>query len=585
MMKSFFKIFLASLLALVVFSVISFFLMLGFISGLATKDKAKTGNKAVLVIDLNKLYPEIGVKNPLAAFSGEDRYDVPSLYQVIRLIDKAKADSAVKGIYIKCGDNTNGFGASDEIRNALADFKKSNKFIYAYADVITQRAYHVANIADKIYCNPKGGVDWRGFAVQLAFLKGTLQKLEIEPQIFYAGKFKSATEPFRETQMTDANRLQTTELVYDLYNHFLLTTAATRKIDTATLKRYADQHLIQFASDALRYKLVDGLKYDDEVQDEMRQKLNIDKDDKLNLVSINKYADAVVFKQTGRDKVAIIYAVGDIVIGNGSSAQIGSDTYRNLIRKVRLDKTIKAVVIRVNSGGGSALASENIWREVVLTRKEKPVIISFGDVAASGGYYLACNSDSIFAEANTITGSIGVFSLLPNMQNFFDHKLGITFDGVKTSENADALTVTKPLTPMQRQYIQNEVDTIYFDFKTRVAEGRKKSIEYVDSIGQGRIWSGSKALELGLVDRIGGLRDAVASAVKMAKLKEYRLREYPDPPSIFDIYFGDFQENAKNHAIEKELGRDGMKTYSALKKVKQLLGITQARMPFDLDIH
>jgi protease-4 len=585
MMKSFLKIFLASLLALVVFSVISFFLMLGFVSGLAAKDKAKTGNKAVLVIDLKKLYLEIGVKNPLAAFSGKDRYDVPSLYQVVRLIDKAKTDSAIKGIYIKCGDNSNGFGASDEIRNALADFKKSNKFIYAYADVITQRAYHVANIADKIYCNPKGGVDWRGFAVQLAFLKGTLQKLEIEPQIFYAGKFKSATEPFRETQMTDANRLQTTELLYDLYNHFLLTTAATRRIDTATLKRYADQHLIQFASDALKYKLVDGLKYDDEIQDEIRQRLNLERDDKLNLVSISKYADEVVFKQTGRDKVAIIYAVGDIVIGNGSSAQIGSDTYRDLIRKVRLDKTIKAVVIRVNSGGGSALASENIWREVVLTRKEKPVIVSFGDVAASGGYYLACNSDSIFAEANTITGSIGVFSLLPNMQNFFDHKLGVTFDGVKTSENADALTVTKPLTPMQKQYIQNEVDTIYFDFKTRVAEGRKKTIEYVDSIGQGRIWSGSKALQLGLVDRIGGLKDAVASAAKMAKLKEYRLREYPDPPSIFDIYFGDFQENAKNAAIEKELGTGGMKTYNALKKVKQLLGITQARMPFDLHIH
>jgi protease-4 len=211
-------------------------------------------------------------------------------------------------------------------------------------------------------------------------------------------------------------------------------------------------------------------------------------------------------------------------------------------------------------------------------------VISFGDVAASGGYYMACHSDSIFAQPNTITGSIGVFSLLPNMQNFFNHKLGITFDGVKTSENADALTVTKPLTPMQRQYIQNQVDTIYFDFKTRVSEGRKKTMEYVDSIGQGRIWSGSRALELGLVDRIGGLNDAIASAAKLAKITEYRLREYPDPPSIFDLYFGEFEQNAKNAAIEKELGPDGLKTYSTLKKIKQLLGVTQARMPFDLTI-
>lgn len=581
-MKSFFRIFFASLLALVVFSIISFFLVVALVTGFATRGKANTGNKAVLLIDLNTFYPEVPVKNPLPSFSGEERYDVPSLYDVVRLIRKAKTDSAVKGIYIRCGGNSNGFGASDEIRNALADFKSSKKFIYSYSDVITQRAYHVANVADRIYCNPKGGVDWRGFVAQLAFLKGTLQKLEIEPQIFYAGKFKSATEPFRETQMTDANRLQTTELVYDLYNHFLTTTASARKIDTATLKRYADQSLVQYASDAFRYKLVDGLKYDDEVQDEIRQKVNIGRNDKLNFVSIAKYAAAVDFRQSGKDKIAVIYATGDIVDGKGGKGQIGSETYRNLIRRLRLDKTIKAMVIRINSGGGSAMASENIWREVTLARKDKPVVISFGDVAASGGYYMSCNSDSIFAQPNTITGSIGVFSLLPNMQNFFNNKLGVTFDGVKTSENADALTVTKPLTPVQRQYIQNEVDTIYYDFKTRVSDGRKKSMAYVDSIGQGRVWSGSRALQLGLVDRLGGLNDAIASAANLAKLKEYRLREYPDPPGLFDNLFEDFQQNAKNAAIEEDLGTDGLKIYSTLKRVKQLLGITQTRMPFDL---
>lgn len=583
-MKSFFRIFFASLLALVVFSVISLFLMIGFISGLASKDKAEIGNKAVLVIDLSTHYPEIAEENPLPSFGGEERYDVPSLYDVVRLISKAKSDSAVKGIYIKTGYNSNGFGSSEEIRKALTDFKTSKKFVYAYADIITQRAYHVANIADRIYCNPKGGVDWRGFSAQLAFIKGTLQKLEIEPQIFYAGKFKSATEPFRESQMTDANRLQTTELLYDLYNHFLSGASSTRNLDTATLKRYADQNLVQYPADALRYKLVDGLRYDDEVQDEIRQKLNVNKQAKLNFISIGKYAAAVDFKQSGNDKIAVIYASGDIVDGKGSTDQIGGDNYRNLIRKVRMDKTIKAIVIRVNSGGGSALASENIWREVKLAQKEKPVVVSFGDVAASGGYYMACGADSIFAQPNTITGSIGVFSLLPNMERFFNNKLGVTFDGVKTSENADALTVVKPLTPMQKQYIQNEVDTIYHDFKSRVAEGRKKSMPYVDSIGQGRVWSGNRALQLGLIDKIGGLNDAVASAATLAKVKDYRLREYPEPAGFFDKYFEDFRENAKNRAITEELGADGVKTYSALKKVKQLLGITQARMPFEFVI-
>lgn len=583
-MNSFFKIFFASLLALLVFSVVAFFIIIGFVSGIASKDKAETGKKAVLVIDLNQRYAEVPVKNPFGGLGQGEYYDAPSLYDVVRLINKAKSDSAVKGIYIKCGNNNNGFGASEEIRKALVDFKTGNKFIYAYADVIPQRAYHVANVADRIYCNPKGGVDWRGFAFQLAFVKGTLQKLEIEPQIFYAGKFKSATEPFRETEMTEANRLQMTELMNDLYSQFLLSTSASRKIDTATLKRYADQSLIQYASDAFKYKLVDGLKYDDEVQDEIKERIKVDRYEKLNFVSIAKYAQAVNIRQTGRDRIAVIYATGDIVDGKGDRDQIGGDTYRNLIRRIRLDKTVKGIVIRVNSGGGSALASENIWREVTLARKEKPVVISFGDVAASGGYYLACNSDSIFAQPNTITGSIGVFSLLPNMQNFFNNKLGITFDGVKTSENADALTVTKPLTPMQKQLIQSEVDTIYHTFKQRVSEGRKKGMDYVDSIGQGRVWSGSRAVQLGLVDRIGGLNEAIACAARLAKVKEYRIREFPEPASIIDLIMGDYQQNAKRSAIEKELGTDGIKTYSALKRVKQMVGITQARLPFDFHI-
>ncbi len=582
-MNSFLKTFLACFLAVLLFSIMGFFIFIGYLTGLASKTKEKTGAKAVLVVDLAHVYPEMAVQNPLTGF-GEDQYDVPALYDVIRMIRHAKGDSAVKGIYLKCGVNMNGFASSDEIRNALADFKSGGKFIYAYADVISQGAYHVANISTKIYCSPQGGVDWRGMSMKLFFMKDMLDRLDIEPQIFYAGKFKSATEPFREQKMTEPNRIQSSVLLNDLYGHFLVLTSETRKIDTATLHRYANENSIQFASDALRSGLVDGLKYDDEVKEEIKGLLKVDRIDAINFVALGKYANAVEYKREGKDRVAVIYAQGDIIDGKGDQDMIGSETYRNLVRKARLDKTIKAIVFRINSGGGSAMASENIWRELSLAKKDKPVVLSFGDVAASGGYYLACNADSIFAQPNTITGSIGVFTLLPNMQDFFKNKLGVTFDGVKTSPDADVLSITKPLTESQRKYFQREVDSIYHTFKSRVADGRKKSIDYIDSIGQGRVWSGTRGLELGLIDRVGGLQDAVDCAARMAKLTDYRLREYPDPKSIFDLLFGSYGQNTKAKVIKEELGEEGMRTYQTIRRVKRLLGVSQARMPFDFTI-
>jgi protease-4 len=293
---------------------------------------------------------------------------------------------------------------------------------------------------------------------------------------------------------------------------------------------------------------------------------------------------AVDFKENGKDKISLIYAEGEIVDGKGNNDDIGSETYRWLIRKARFDKDVKAIVIRINSGGGSSLASENIWREISLARKEKPVVVSFGDVAASGAYYLSCNADSIFAEPGTITGSIGVFSILPNMQNFFKDKLGVTFDGVKTAPNADALTISKPLTPMQRAYFQASVDSIYHDFKSRVADGRSKTIEYVDSIGQGRVWSGTRGLELGLVDRLGNLQDAVDCAARMAKTNDYRLKEYPEPKSLLDMVLGNYKKAVSVKAMKEEMGEEGFRTYNAIKQVKALVGTTQTRLPFDFTI-
>lgn len=585
-MSGFFRSFFASLVALVVFVGFCILLFLVIVGTMLSPSKPSVGNKAVLVVDLNQTYKEQAQDNPLAALGGDDESDVPGVYDLVRLIRRARADSAIHGIYLKCNGDPNGFATNEEIRLALEDFKKGGKFIYAYGDVVPQKAYYVAGIADRIYCNPKGGVEWRGFATDMLYLKDALDRLEIQPQIFYAGKFKSATEPLRETKMTDANRLQLTELLGDFYNRFLYSTAKARGLDTAVLRKCVNENLIRFAQDALDYKLVDGLKYDDEVKDEIRGKLDIDRHSYINFISAGKYAKAVNFKASGRDEISLIYAEGEVVDGKGEKEEIGSDTYRWLIRKARFDKDIKAIVIRVNSGGGSSLASENIWREVSLARKEgKPVVISFGDVAASGAYYLSCNADSIFALPGTITGSIGVFSIVPNLQGFFKNKLGVTFDGVKTAPEADILTVTRPLSPSERMLIQNDVDTIYKDFKTRVSDGRKKPVEFIDSIAQGRVWSGTMGLSLGLVDRIGTLQDAVDCAARMAKTDDYRLVEYPEPKGFLERLLGGYRRSVSvKSAMKEELGEDGYRTYMTIKKVRAMVGTAQTRLPFDLTI-
>ena len=583
-MRGFFKTFFAALLALVAFTVIIVLILAGKVGGLLASKKPDIASKSVLYIDLGQTYREQEQENPLSGLGSEEQYDIPGLYDLVRLVRYAKEDTAIKGIYLKCNDNPNGFATNEEIRRALLDFKKSGKFVYAYGEVISQKAYFVANTADRVYCNPKGGVEWRGFSIEMPFLKEALRRLEIEPEIFYAGKFKSATEPLREDKMTDANRLQLTELLGSFFNRIIYSTARARDLDTAVLRKCVNEHLIQYPNDALAYKLVDGLKYDDEVKGEIREKLKIDKHDYINFISICKYAKAVDYKVSGKDNIAVIYAQGDIVDGKGNKDEIGSDTYRSLIRKARFDKDVKAIVIRINSGGGSSLASENIWRELSLARKEKPVVVSFGDVSASGAYYLSCTADSIFALPGAITGSIGVFIVVGNFQNFFRNKLGVTFDGVKTAPQAEAITLTKPLTPSQRVYLQNEVDTTYLDFKTRVANGRNKTIGYVDSIGQGRVWSGQKGLELGLVDRMGTMQDAIDCAARMAKTHDYNLKEYPESQGFLDLLLGKYKRSISLKAMKDEMGEEGYRTYTTLKKVKASMGITQAKLPFDLTI-
>lgn len=583
-MASFLRMFLASLLALVIFSFIAFFVFIAFINGLAKSDRPKVEPNSVLVLNLSQDFQEQAIENPLARISSLGESNIPGLYDVIRLIRKAKNDKQIKGLYILTGVNPNGFASNEEIRTALIDFKKSGKFIFAYGEVLDQSSYHIANAADKIYLNPKGFIDWFGYSASYLFLKGTLEKLDIQPQIFYAGKFKSATEPFRTDKMTPENKLQTSAWLGDLYSFFLQKASEARKIDTATLHSLANDGKIQNPNDAVSHRLIDAVKYDDEVRDEIKRKLGLDKYDQINFMTINQYYKSGGYKDLGGDRIALIYAQGDILDGNAGEGQIGSANYTKLIRKARLDKNIKAIVFRVNSGGGSALASEAIWRELFLAKKEKPVVVSFGDVAASGGYYISCAADSIFCSPSTITGSIGVFGIIPNMQGFFKNKLGITFDGVKTGAYADAGAIYRPLTEKEKTFFQNAIDGIYSGFKQRVADGRKKSVEYIDSIAQGRVWSGAKAIDIGLVDRFGGLQDAVECAARMAKLEDYAVREYPEVKNLFERLFGESDHSIQNEEIRKQLGDEYFKVYKELIRVRQLSAAPQARLPFEIII-
>ena len=584
-MGSFFKTFFAALLALFVFVLLAFFFMAAVIGGLTSKDKPVVRAKSVLVINLGQLYREQLQENPLSVITGDEEKNIPGLYDVIRLLDKAKNDKNIKGIFLQANPSPNGFSGSAEIRQALLDFKQSGKFIYAHGDVITQRTYAIANVADKIYLSPQGYLEWFGFNVDYAFLKGTLEKLDIEPQIFYAGKFKSATEPFRTDKMSEENRLQTTVWLNDLYSGFLVGTAASRKLDTAVIRRLANEGMIRQASDAVEHKLIDGLKYDDEVKDEIKAKLDVGKYERINFITINAYRASGSFEGSRGEKIALIYAEGDIIDGKGEQGRIGGETYRTLLRKARLDKSISAIVVRVNSGGGSAMASENIWRELSLAKKEKPVVVSFGDVAASGGYYLACGADSIFAQPNTITGSIGVFGIIPNMEGFFKNKLGITFDGVKTGPYADAMSITRPMNEEEKKLVQEEIERVYALFKKRVAEGRKRDTAYVDSIAQGRVWTGHRAIQIGLVDRFGGLKEAVASAARMAGLKEYHVREYPETENFLKELLGK-SGTPMNYTqkIKEEMGEEGYKLYQQMKRVREMTNTMQARLPFEFYI-
>jgi len=578
-MKSFFSSFFAALLAILVFSIGGVMLLIGFAAAFSSDVEVTVPTNAVLVIDLNDNFTEKEVSDPFTELMNPGTGKIPSLTSVIGLIQHAKKDSNIKGIYIKCQQNSNGYASSEELRKALVDFKKSNKFIFAYGETISQKGYWVGNVANQIYTHPQGGIEFSGFSLETIFLKGMLDKLDVQMQVFYAGKFKSATEPFRYTKMSDANKQQTGVWLNGLYDHFINSVASARQIAPEKLKALVNEAKIQSAQDALSNGLVDGLIYDDQLKKIIAKKLKGVKENDIPFIAVKEYAKSVPLRGTGAGKIAVVYADGDIIMGKGVKGSIASDDFRMLLQKIRADESIDALVLRVNSPGGSALASDIIWREIELIKGKIPVVVSMGDVAASGGYYIASGADSIYADANTITGSIGVFAVIPNISGFMNNKLGISFDGVKTAPYADAPTVTRPLNSMEQKILQSGVDSIYHTFKSRVAKGRKKSMEYVDSIAQGRVWLGSDAIKVGLVDRIGTLNDALASAAKMAKLKGYSIKQYPESKSFIEDLIEDYKDYVKVKSIESEIGASQWQIFQNLKTVQQMVGAPQARMP------
>jgi len=591
-MKQFFGSLLGALVGVVISSVIIVFIIIGVISS-AISDKKEVEVKANSILHLKLDGPVIErePKNEFAKLTGFSEEKKMGLDAIVESIRKAKTDPEIKGIFIETQDIDAGMASVEEIRNALIDFKQSKKFVYAYGEAYTQKGYYLSSVADQVFVNPQGGLDFKGLGAQIMFFKKMLEKLDIKVQIFRHGKFKSAVEPFDLEKMSESNRLQTQTYMNSLWNQMLKGISEERGVDVNKLNSIATNLAIRTADDAVSNGLADKALYYDEVIEELKKKTGQTPKQKLNLISVAKYKEAGSSddeeeKVPSRNKIAVVYAVGSIESGEGDDETIGSDRIARAIRDAREDSSVKAVVLRVNSPGGSALASDVIWREVVLTKKAKPVVVSMGDVAASGGYYISCAADMIIAQPNTITGSIGVFGMMPEAGTLLSERIGITFDTVNTNANAGIGSVYRPVSEFEGQVIQQGVEDVYKTFITRVSDGRGISVADVDSIGQGRVWAGTDAMRIGLVDSLGGLDAAIAVAARKAKLgSDYRIVKFPTQKDPFADFMGKSEEEMTEAFITQQLSVF-KEQYFMFRRSQALLNAkgVQARIPYDLII-
>ncbi|MDD2385307.1 MAG: signal peptide peptidase SppA [Bacteroidales bacterium] len=593
MKNSFLKYTLATIVGSIITFAVIFGIMFGVFSAIVAgfgDDEVVVKNNSVLKMTLSSEIPDKTSDSPFdnIDFMSFSTKKSLGLNDILKTIEKAKKDDRIKGIFLELSGLPAGMASLEEIRNKLIDFKSDGKFIICYSSMYTQKAYYLASIADKIYMTPMGAIEWKGLASQVMFYKGALEKLGIEAQIFRHGQFKSAVEPFMSDKMSEASKLQSITLIQSIWDDICTKVSKEKNIDIAELNMFADSMLIYSPETALKYGFIDGIKYYDEVLAELEKESGVTEKDKDDyIIGISNYSKAGLKKEkknSSTNKIAVIFAEGDIVDGAKADGSIAGDWMANIIRDAREDDDVKAVVLRVNSPGGSGLASEIIWREVELTNKVKPVVVSMGNLAASGGYYISCPAKYIFAQPNTITGSIGVFGMIPNLEKLMTDKLGITIDGVKTNNFSDYGSIMRAFTPEEGALIQKQIEDFYDVFIGRVADGREMTKAQVDSIGQGRVWSGVNALEIGLVDEIGGLDDAVNKAVSLAAVEDnYRIWEYPEKEDFMQKIMASTSASISENLIKETLG-ENYKFYQLLEDVKKLKGI-QARMPYVIEIY
>ena len=593
-MKQFLTFVFASCLG-VCLSVFFLFILIIGIGVFSGSDDEKSGKQAesnsVLDIKLESgEFPEMTDNVEKSPFSNDKTM---SIHALVEAIDHAATDNDIKGIALTSRSSAMGFAKAQLIRQAVQRFKKSGKFVVAYADDFSQNAYYLASVADTIMINPNGDVDFKGIAAQIPFMKDLFDRLDVKWQIYYAGQFKSATEPLRLDKMSDQNRLQTREYISGLYDLYLTDVAESRKISKAELFEIADKLLVRNARDAVRLRLVDGEGYYDAFQKMLRNKLNLKEKDKIKSIQLTDYAQGIDRKKgSGDDKIAVVYAEGTINYGNGNedkSGEIEGLRYAKIIRKLRQDTKVKAIVLRINSGGGSVVGSDILLHELELARQSGKVIISsFGEYAASGGYYIAMASDSIFAEPATLTGSIGVFSMIPSLQKMFKTKLGVSFDSVKTASQAQGITTNFDVNDYQAKILQAGTDSIYEHFLKIVGNNRHKTRDEVHAIAQGRVWLAAKGKEIGLVDDIGGLDRAMAAAASKAGLTTYKTAEYPKPKNALQSLIEEMtgkkpnSDGIKAAIIRQELG-EYAEFYDFAKQIKTWNG-PQMRLPFVMKI-
>ena len=556
---------------------------MAIVSSLNEEEEVLVKNNSVLEITLSDAVKDYVPQsdNPFDMMFTNDQYQ---LSEILNAIENAKYDDNIKGISIENLMVNAGVAQIQSIRKKLLEFKESGKFITAFADLYTQKNYYLSSVADAVYVTPFGGVEFRGLSSERLFYKDFQDKYGVKMEVIRHGKYKSAVEGYLDNKMSDANREQTSALIHSLWDNILSAISDSRGISIAELNQAADKLSLDDPLKAVELKFVDGVKYSDEISDILKEKSSKGEDDDLEFISVKSYTKGAFYNEAkvAKDKIAVIYANGEIKGGKGDDTYIGELNIRKALIKAREDDRIKAIVLRVNSPGGSALVSDLIWREVVLTKEEKPVVVSMGNVAASGGYYISCAADYIFADPTTITGSIGVFGLIPNTGKFMTNKLGITFDEASTNENSNYITTNKALSPYQRGVIQNSVERVYDHFITKVANGRNMAKDDVDRIGQGRVWTGSQAIKIGLVDELGGLNSAIAKAAELSDIDNYKIKSLPYQKDPFQQIMEDMMGNSTSIAMKYYLGENYK--YVQMFENMENRALIQARMPFDMII-